>query len=75
MSELGTIAASVGNVMHHLAAHPDLFRALRAGRAVLRDAIDEIALSADSPPERAIYPGSGFRSLPVRVRCSDRAEA
>lgn len=169
VGELGTIAASVGIVMHHLAAHPDLFQALRARRALLRDAIDEIlrihaplianrrvttreveisgrripagarvsllwasanrdeavfgdpdrfdpahnrefnllygagvhicpgaplarleleiiigallgrideiSLSTDSPPERAIYPGSGFRSLPVRVRCSARAEA
>ena len=42
VGELGTIAASVGILLHYLAEHPILQQALREGRENLDDAIDEI---------------------------------
>ena len=42
VGELGTIAASVGILAHHLAAHPDRQRLLRKDFALLSAAIDEI---------------------------------
>jgi cytochrome P450 len=42
VGELGTIAASVGIVVHYLATHPDLQASLRAEPAELPAAIDEI---------------------------------
>lgn len=42
VGELGTIAASVGILVHYLAEHPALQEALRQGQENLPDAIDEI---------------------------------
>lgn len=42
VGELGTIAASVGILVHYLAEHPSLQKALRQGQENLADAIDEI---------------------------------
>jgi cytochrome P450 len=42
VGELGTIAASVGILVHYLAEHPELQEALRQGREDIPDAIDEI---------------------------------
>ncbi|QEA38217.1 cytochrome P450 [Pistricoccus aurantiacus] len=42
VGELGTIAASVGILIHYLAAHPELQEALRQGHENLPEAIDEI---------------------------------
>lgn len=42
VGELGTIAASVGILVHYLAEHPELQEALRQGHEDLSDAIDEI---------------------------------
>lgn len=42
VGELGTIAASVGILVHYLAEHPQLQDRLRANPAELPDAIDEI---------------------------------
>ena len=42
VGELGTIAASVGILAHHLAAHPDRQRRLRKDFVLLSAAIDEI---------------------------------
>ncbi|WP_445500683.1 cytochrome P450 [Microvirga sp. G4-2] len=42
VGELGTIAASVGILVHYLAAHPDLQSRLRGDRSILPAAIDEI---------------------------------
>ena len=46
--ELGTIAASIGILVHHLAQNQDLQQRLRAGLAPLSPAIDEI-LRLDGP--------------------------
>lgn len=42
VGELGTIAASVGILVHYLAAHPELQQALRQGQEDLSEVIDEI---------------------------------
>lgn len=42
VGELGTIAASVGIVVHYLAAHPDVQRQLRADPSLIERATDEI---------------------------------
>lgn len=42
VGELGTIAASVGILIHYLAEHPELQEALRQGHENLPNAIDEI---------------------------------
>lgn len=41
----------------------------------LLERIEALTFPGDRPPERAIYPGSGFRRLPLRIRCADRGEA
>ena len=48
VGELGTIAASIGILMHHLAVYPQLQARLRADTACLPAAIDEI-LRLDAP--------------------------
>jgi len=42
VGEIGTIAASVGIIAHHLAAHPEIQAGLRREPAALGEAIDEI---------------------------------
>lgn len=74
VGELGTIAASIGIVLHHLAEHPDLQDTLRRAPDTLSAAIDEILrLHAPLIANRRITTcpvDIGGRSLPAGARLS-----
>jgi cytochrome P450 len=57
VGELGTIAASVGILVHALAVSPSIQARLQNTR--------DFTLDPDLPARRAVYPGSGFSRLNV----------